>query len=259
MEDLPGTFTLLDKLGNKAELKRHEVSYAKRRIGVCISMDGNEEAEMKRLKDHAILFADQMSTAKCSKNHAICYTYNFSFMKTLEYAMPVTQFSNIEWNCIVSPALIPSLNKSGVSKSFPHAILYGPDLYQGFQVMHPYYNQEIYHIMTHLQESANGSHTGLLLCGTTEAFQLELGLPFSLGSTDYKICSAFTTDCWYKHLWQFVERNPIDIVEDFPDVPLIRDGDSYLMQAFIDAGFRGSQLKRLNIMRMVLQAVRGPV
>ena len=69
--------------------------------------------------------------------------------------MPVTQFSSIEWNRIVSPALIPSLKKSGATKPFPHAILYSPDLYQGFQVMHLYYNQEICHIMTHLQESAN--------------------------------------------------------------------------------------------------------
>ena len=121
--------------------------------------------------------------------------------------------------------------------------------------MHPYYNQEICHIMTHLQESKNGSQTGLLLLGTAEAFWLEMCLPFSLGSTDCKIWSAYTTDYWYKHLLQFVERNPIDIVEDFLDVPLLRDGDSYLMQAFIDAGFRGSQLKRLNVMRMELQAV----
>ena len=254
INDLPGSFTLLDKLGNRAALKRHEVSYAERTLGVCISMNGNEDAEMERLKEHAKLFADQMRTSKCSKNHAI-YTYNFSFMKTLEYAMPVTQFSNTEWNRIVSPALIPSLQKTGLVKSFPHAILYGPDLYQGFQVMHPYYNQEICHIMTHLQESANGSQTGLLLRGTAEAFRLELGLPFSLGSTNYKICSAYTTDCWYKHLWEFVERNPIDIIEDFPDMPLLRDGDSYLMQAFIDAGFRGKELKRLNIMRMAMQVV----
>ena len=62
IEDLPGAFTLLDKLGNRAELKRHEVSYAERTLGVCISMDGNEDAEMQRLKDHALLFADQMRT-----------------------------------------------------------------------------------------------------------------------------------------------------------------------------------------------------
>ena len=49
--------------------------------------------------------------------------------------------------------------------------------------------------------------------------------------------------------------HPIEIIEDFPDVPLLREGDSYLMAVFITAGYRGLQLKRLNNMRMAMKAV----
>ena len=86
IDNLPGTFTLFDKLGNRAAMKLHEVPCAEKTLGVCVSMDGNEDGELKRLKDHA-LFADQMHTAKCGKNH-ILYTYNFSFMKTLYEIVP---------------------------------------------------------------------------------------------------------------------------------------------------------------------------
>ena len=48
IDDLSGTFTLLDKLGNRVALQRHEVSYTRKTRGVCISMDGNEEAEIEK-------------------------------------------------------------------------------------------------------------------------------------------------------------------------------------------------------------------
>ena len=91
-------------------------------------MDGNEEAKMTCLKAHSKHFADQSTTAKCPKNAAL-YTYNASFMKTMEYAMPVTQFSEVDWNQIVAPALEPSLQKAGMTATFPRSVLYGSDLY----------------------------------------------------------------------------------------------------------------------------------
>ena len=141
----------MDKNGNRDPLCRHEVHYAEKTLGVCISIDGNDEAEMTCLKDHSKLFVDQIRISKCSKNAAL-YTYNSSFVKSMEYAMPVTQFSEIEWNRIVTTVLEPSLQKAE-SKNNRQCVLYGPDLYQGFQVMHPYFNKEFCHIMTHLQES----------------------------------------------------------------------------------------------------------
>jgi len=56
-------------------------------------------------------------------------------MKTMEYAMPVTQFSELEWNRIVALALEPSLQNARMAAKFPRRVLYGPDLYQGFQIM----------------------------------------------------------------------------------------------------------------------------
>ena len=76
-----------------------------------------------------------------------------------------------------------------------------------------------------------------------------------MGAIDFKIGSEYTTDCWYKHMWKFVDAHPIEIIEDFHGVPLLREGDSYLMTAFITAGYRVIQLKRLNIMRMAMKAV----
>ena len=52
-----------------------------------------------------------------------------------------------------------------------------------------------------------------------------------------------------------MDNDPIEIIEDFPDVPLLCGRGSYLMMAFIAAGYRGIQLKRLNNMRMAMEVV----
>ena len=189
--------------GIREPLRRHEVNYAEKTLGVFISMDGNEKAEKKYLWEEAVTFADQMKIRKANKNACI-YTYTASFMKTMEYPMAVTQFSKAKWNTIVAPPLQISLQKGGMSKNFPRAVFYGPDHYQGLHVMHPYFNQEITHITTHVQENVNVSQIGKLLQGSAEAFWLELGLPFTLRTVTYDIVAPYLSDCWYKHLCKFV-------------------------------------------------------
>jgi hypothetical protein len=91
-------------------------------------MDGNQRAQFLFLKEAAIIFADQIRSSKCGKNTAL-YTYNSCFMKSMEYCMTTTNFSETEWNAILAPALKYSLQKSGMTSKFSHPILYGPDCY----------------------------------------------------------------------------------------------------------------------------------
>ena len=254
MDSLPGSFTLLDRYGTRAPLRRFDVDYADKTLGVFISMDGNEQAEYDHLLSTSRTFALQLKAAKCSKNQAL-YTFSASFMKSIEYAMPVTQFSETEWHKILAPALKPTLQRSGISSSAPRAALFGPALYQGFDIMHPYFNQEICHIMTLVQESVCSSQTGLLLRLSAEALRLEVGVPFTLGDCDYSKYSSYTTDCWYKAVWRFVAKYPISVHEDYPDPPLLRHGDSHLMVLFVRSGFAGHDLYILNLLRMRLRAI----
>ena len=176
-------------------------------------------------------------------------------MKTLEYPMVVTQLDESTWNRILAPALTPALHKAGMSMNFPKAILFGPELFQGFQLMHPFFLQEISHITTHLQESVRGSQTGELLRLTAECFRLELGVPFQLGVTPYHPYSSYVSHCWYFHLWKFYSEYPIQAKENYPDLKLLRSGDQFLMEVFIAAGYRGKDLLLLNVMRMSIKAI----
>ena len=62
--------------------------------------------------------------------------------------MAGTRLTEDQWNATIRLALRATLNATGMAKTFPHKVLYGPDLYQALATYHPYFLQEIIHIMT---------------------------------------------------------------------------------------------------------------
>ena len=86
------------------------------------------------------------------------YTYNTCFLKSIEYSCIVTNFDSEQWNKISAPALENSLTKSAMARKFPRGVLYGPDLYEGLNIKHPYYSQDIIQLMACIQECIHITH-----------------------------------------------------------------------------------------------------
>ena len=137
-----------------------------------------------------------------------------------------------------------------MAKNIAHAIFYGPLEYQGIGVQNPYFLQGIIHIITFLNKGACDSSTGELLRANAEFFRVEMGIPFSLTNTKYdkKIYAAYMPSGWYKNLWRFMSTPifDLDVTEDYQDLPILRETDVYLMEAFVEGGFRNADLKSLN-------------
>ena len=135
---MPGEFTIQNKDGIQAPLKRYEVSHADKTLGVFIAVDGNEEAEIEHLKKLSEKFGHQLRTAKCEKN-ASMYTLQYSLMKTFKYPMVATQLDKGTWTAILRPTLQAALHKAGMSMNVPRDVLFDPALFQGYQLQHLYY------------------------------------------------------------------------------------------------------------------------
>ena len=127
---MPAEFTLTDKDWNQHPLVRLEVSEGRKSLGVYIAVDGNKKAQKVYLIKMERKYAEQIRTSQSTPNMAM-YTYNSCFIKTIKYPMLVTNFNEKE--------LEATLNKSAMAAKFLHNVLYGPDLYKGMNIQHPYY------------------------------------------------------------------------------------------------------------------------
>ena len=148
-------------------LGRYEMTHADKTLGVYITMDDNEETKIKHLTALSEDFDHQLRTAKCEKN-ASMHTLQYSLMKTFEYPMAVTQLDEDTWTNILCLTLTAALYKAGMPMNFPIDVLFDPALFQGYQLQHPFFTQEISHITTLLQESVRNFQTGQLLRLTAE-------------------------------------------------------------------------------------------
>jgi hypothetical protein len=173
--------------------------------------------------------------------------------------MIATQFTETEWNKIIQPALQATLNSAGMAKLFPRKVLYGPELYQGMDMKHPFFLQEISHIMTHVQEAVCQSQTGQMIQMTAEAFRMEIGVPFSLNKTVYddQRYAFYTPKCWYKTLWKFVSSDEfkIEIEEDYQDLKELQEHAVFIMEQFVERGYVEKDLPSLNYVRKFLKAI----
>jgi hypothetical protein len=72
---------------------------------------------------------------------------------------------------------------------------------------------------------------------------------------NWKVVKECSTPAWYGGLLDFITKHPIKIIEEYPQLPLLRQKDQYIMQGFINVGYRKQDLKILNFMRMSIRAV----
>lgn len=96
MNNMPGDINLPDTEGNPYVVNRAEVNKSFESLGGWLSMNGSFDQKSR-------IFGQQIGKLSVSKNKAQ-YTYNASFMATMQHPMIVTQFSKQEWNSIVWPA-----------------------------------------------------------------------------------------------------------------------------------------------------------
>ena len=250
--ELPGDVSVLDKDGIRTVLDRHDPATATETLGVWQAMDGNNSAEIRVLRKKTEAFAESMRTGFLSKADA-WYALNSSFLKTLEYPMVATTISQKSWEYIMSPILKVALPRSGIARNFPRAVLYGPKSLQGFGIIHPWYHQELLHLITCVQQAAHVSISGSLISTSLEQLRLEAGLSGFLTDHSYKTVHQTLTSSWLQDLWSFCGRFKIELHDSAGKLVLSRRQDQFLMEAFISSDYSGRDLKRLNECRMYLQ------
>ena len=253
-QEMPGDIHIRDSDDSQVLLTRLEPSKARETLGIMIAMDGNSNAEIQHLRNKAEEFADQLRSGFIRKNDA-WYALTATIMKTLEYPMPATTISEDEWEHIFIPIRKIGLPTAGFTRNLPGTVLFGPAKFQGLSVMHPWYNQELTHLITACRETYSLSSTGRLLIARGEQLRLELGLPGSFSEWPFDTISKCLTDCWLKTMLQSISRFDLSLHNTLPRLAKTWHADVFLMEHFLHQGFSSDELQRLNQRCMFLHAI----
>jgi hypothetical protein len=139
-------------------------------------MDGKWREEHKLLKEIAITFAEQLRTGWVNQMRHGTPSMLVTMMRSLKYPMEATYITNIDWEEIMLPVIPIVLQRSCITGTFPRDVFYSPVKYQGLSLMHPWFHQQIMHIITLYKETTARNPTDELLLVNIEQLRFEIGV-----------------------------------------------------------------------------------
>jgi hypothetical protein len=136
------------------------------------------EDEVARLLRASNNWRSNLRTGHLSVSDA-WYALNRIINRAVEYSIMATYLSKADCEKIMRPFLNAGLSASGVVRTMPRAVVWGPMRYQGLGICHLYTTQGVEHLLAILRHATHPTLSGQLLRTTIEEMQLEIGLPRS--------------------------------------------------------------------------------
>ena len=254
-DEINQEFTVIDHTGLRRELTKIEPHQGKETLGVILSPDGNNDAEVEILYDKAREWSDYVLTGHLTANEARL-ALDTTIMKTLSYPLPALTLTESECTKIMKPVLDAGLAKTHVSRHFPLDVVYGPKNEKGLGFSNLFLLQGLSHIsvLQHYLDSSDNI-TGSFLRNSIELIKVELGLGKNLFTLSYEDYHALATDCWIKHAWKFAYQHDLMLTESVTsNVVLRRSHDSFIMSKIVDLScYSRAELEHINRCRIYLQ------
>ena len=204
-------------------------------------MDGSWTKQKAVLKDEALTFANQLCTGYLDRKEA-WYAFTVSFMKKLECPMPAVSLSLQEWDEILKPVLGPLFNKLGIVRNWTTMLFFSSAKCHGLDVKCPHFWQHTLQLEMSIAEGQHVTPTAALIRITTEDLCLEAGFPGSLADVPLCVLEHVSAKSWIQALTIFVIKSNMVLKDPCPKLHVKRQHDIFLMECFVQRGFREVEL-----------------
>jgi hypothetical protein len=252
--DTPGILTIRGQSNQRQTLTRHEPDHAEETLGLWIAPDANQNAQVRALQAKIMQWSDRIRTRHLSISLSWLFLTSGLSM-ALRYPLAATNLSKKECHCLMQPFLDIALPAMGLPRRMPHAVLFAPASYMGYGLVDIWFQQAVDQINVCLDygHRTDGDITGHLLRDVTESLRLELGLPLSPMTYDYKTLHLCTTPTKLHVLWQFCSDSGFTLRDGLPPSQLLRENDCFIMEVFLNSKrYSPKELAILNRCRMAL-------
>ena len=245
--------TVRDKDGNICPLTYLRVSESKEMLGIFLAPDGNDKAQLKKLKSKVHSWVEFLSTGGLDWG-TVWTALRTTIMKSIAYALPATSFTEKQIKEILVPLYRVALPRSGFTMSYPRDVLHGPVALQGNGLDYLYDMQYTNHIRDILDYGHKQNVTGKFVRLAIEGIKLEAGIQGPLFEFRKSLPYLNTTNSWVYKTWLFCREHDIEFDEKCGNIEPKRKNDKVLMESFLSAGYSAAELRILNRCRLYMRA-----
>jgi hypothetical protein len=233
INDSPGDLYINDIFGARKVVKRLEPYQAYETLGVFLAPDGNLKAQLQKMKNVAIKWADNLRTGSLGRCE-VWIALQSTILRTLNYPLPALRLTKAQCNSILAPILQYCLPEMGICRNFPRSLVFSTLDYMGLNILHLSYIREISRIKDVIFHTFNDTLTGRLYKTSMELFFIEIGTDPQHLSLDPTIIEVLATPTLIKSTMLFIAQNNIQIKHSIISHPQ-REFDQYIIASLIQA------------------------
>ena len=176
-------------------------------------------------------------------------------MATIKYCLPITRFDKQQCHQVTKVIEQVILPKLGFNRHMPKAVLYGPRLYGGKQLMNMHTEQTTLHLEIFIAHTRGGQDINTLQRILLNKQQL------ATGAKDYLFLLPYSRYSYSEHnevtfLWRQLSALNIQLDIQGAWRPSIRyPQDVFIMEKFVDKGYPVDVLIVLNDVRVYMKVI----
>jgi hypothetical protein len=240
--------------GTEAPIAYRKVNHAEKTLGAMTSPDGKSAASIAMMQEKAQCWINAVRGGhlhRCS----MWFLLKVQFWPRVGYGLCSTMATFCELEQAMHRQYYQILPLVGVVR---HTTVASRTLDSGFYgVGLPHVGVEAMIAMTNklLMHFGCSTATGRFMHVSYSLLFMELGMPFQPLQVDYKKYSHLVTHTWMKMLWEKVSMFGITVttpstLDGFP-----REGDDFIMQVILRAGYTSDEVRCINRVRVSMQVL----
>ncbi len=240
--------------GNEAMIDHKSVEHVEKTLGAMTSPDGNSGASLQLIQDKAQQWINAVQNGHLHRCN-IWFALKVQFWPRINYGLYslTATFDELEGALYLQYYQIPPLcgvvQTTTVESRTIDAGFFGIGL--------PHLGVESLIAMANLLLMYYGCQTatGRFMQASYSFLFVELGLLFQSLQEQYNKYGFLVTHLWMKMLWEKLSMFDMQVVVADQPLKFPREGDQFIMQVLIKAGYTGKILSHLNRVRVSLQVL----
>lgn len=242
------------KQGEVVSLRRLLAHESMEMLGIHMSPDGNNVAQIQSMRRKTTKWADQVRTRFITRDEAMV-SIDRSLTASLKYPLQTLTLQEHECRHIMAPIVTHGLPRTGVPKSLPTAIRSATRMDGGIGFPDLYKLQGCSRISALMEHLNTTTPTAYILNSLVAAVQLEAGLDYALFSEHTYDVHDWISFGWMSETLRFASDN--NIILDNVGTALLpqRQHDRAIMSILLETNdFSLKDIKAINRCRMKLGA-----
>ena len=186
------------------------------------------KGQIDHFKTKISQFTHSLSCRSFRNRNDVWLAFKAGILKTLEYPLLACSLTKKQWDLVLSPLLQRVLPLSGISRGFPYMLIWGNHEYCAFDLVHPWYTQELRKLGEIIHCVNTQSINGTYLCALWENIKLAWWCSSQPLTAIPPTLDILIMDCSLKTTYQTLPGWNMTLSDSLPNLLLFRKHDQLL-------------------------------